>query len=711
MALPVSTNGKPPTSEQGRTITLPNLQGVLSWSQLAQIVGAATENVPDLVHPQSVLTYSRMRNDAQVNGLLEGTILPITRYTWFIEPNGADDNVVEQVADDVGLPIGNDAQQIDLTRPKRRSKRRFNFNEHQPLALLSLAYGWYFFEQVMEYRDADQLVHLRKLAERPPWTITEVNVEEDGGLKEIRQPGNTALTNQERVVGVDRLLCYTWKKEGGNWLGRSLLRALYAPWLLKDRVIRVGAINIERNGAGTPIIEAPPGADRAEIEWLDAMARAFRAGSSAGGAIPAGAKLTLKGVEGTQPDSVGFLKFLNEEMSRAMLMMFFQLGQSQSGSRALGGNFIDWFGLSQEAIATWYAGIFNQHMIEDMVDWNYGEDAPAPLLCYDKNGQEAPTDALNQQVNNGAVQVDPNTQSQLQSAPTNQPQPKATSRRGAGRRSESLRGLGPASPASVPARPLRRQPYEHEVQAGTDFATLDTSWESALTLLEMESRQLIDQQIGELHDWIVEADGNLDGLMEISASSIHSSVIAASLSRVAELATDQAVGEARGQGIEVERPGLDDVHKSLANRAETVSAMIARDVTSSATRRAIRLTGGSLSAAEVADQVRDELRGMSWVGVREQLGGALTAAQNAGRGIVFRRDAHPGIIYGSELLDTNTCQRCIAIDGTIYEDMDSAERDYPTGGYKDCEGRERCRGTVIKVYEQNPPTLDVPFGG
>lgn len=677
-------------------------QTLMSWASLSQ-GETSLEHVPELMFPASALTYTRMRNDGQVNGLMTGTILPITRYEWYIEPNGADDDIVEKIADDLGLPIGDEDPG---EREQRRSRRRFNFDEHIRVALLALPYGFYMFEQVYEYRDATQLLHLRKLGERPPWSISEIFTGKDGGLESISQ--NTDIWGASKIP-VEALLAYTWNKEGGNWLGRSMLRSCFQAWVLKDRAIRVAAINAERNGAGTPIIEAPPGADRSEIEWLDAMAQNFKAGSNAGGAIPAGTKLSLKGIDGSQPDIVSLLNFYNEEMARSFLMTFMQMGQSQSGgSYALGSTMVDFFGLMQEAIADWFMGIFNEHQIEDDVDLNYGDDIAAPLLRYRIAADEAPTDGLQREVEDGNVTLPDDIQEDLDSQPTN-----ASRRRRAGRgrgRTAASRGrvrkVAAASPASLPARPLRRAPYEHEIAAAADFDAIDQSYESSLDALMIDVRAGIERQIDELHDAIVEADGDPDALSEIAAAPIHRQAIINSLEALAAVSVDQAVGEARAQGVTVIRPNLSDLSASHSNRATIVDNIVTRDLAQSAVRGAARLTGGGLSAAEVAEEVAEGLRGMTFAGTRETLGGALQGAVNAGRGLVFRRDGQIGDIYSSELLDVNTCSHCKAKDGTHYASMDEAEKDYPAGGFKDCDGGPKCRGTVVKVYktETNEPS-------
>jgi TraM recognition site of TraD and TraG len=50
-------------------------------------------------------------------------------------------------------------------------------------------------------------------------------------------------------------------------------------------MLRVDAINAERNGAGVPIAYAPPGASKEQIAELGALARSYRAGEAAGGGL------------------------------------------------------------------------------------------------------------------------------------------------------------------------------------------------------------------------------------------------------------------------------------------------------------------------------------------------------------------------------------------------------------------------------------------
>ncbi len=94
-----------PTSELGSVAPFTAIPG---WKGLASYTDD-TEDVPELRwQPDgygAVATYERMRGDAQVHALWSAMTLPIRRYRWMIDPNGARDVIVEKLSEDLGLPI------------------------------------------------------------------------------------------------------------------------------------------------------------------------------------------------------------------------------------------------------------------------------------------------------------------------------------------------------------------------------------------------------------------------------------------------------------------------------------------------------------------------------------------------------------------------------------------------------------------------------
>lgn len=366
------------------------------YSQLAY----DDELTPELQWPQSITVYDQMRKtDSQVASVLRAVTLPVRRTPWRIDPNGARPEVVELVADDLGLPI---VGQAPRTPP--RQKDRFSWSEHLRLALLMLPMGASYFEQVYRIEDDASRAHLRKLEWRPMKTIDDIQVAQDGGLVSIKQCW-TQTNTSPKPIPVSRLVAYVHEREGGNWLGSSILRSAYKNWLLKDRLLRVQAQTIERNGMGIPVYEAAE--TEASLTAGLNMAKSLRAGEAAGAATPYGAKLRLMGVEGTLPDADPAIKYHDESIARAVLAHFLNLG-TQTGSWALGTTFVDFFTMSLQTLAYQIADVANKHIIEDLVDVNFGESEPAPRLVFDEIGsrQQATAQAIKLLVDAGLITPD-----------------------------------------------------------------------------------------------------------------------------------------------------------------------------------------------------------------------------------------------------------------------------------------------------------------
>lgn len=385
---------------------------VSKWSSFV----ADDEENPDLAFPQSVSVFKRMRREeTQLQTVLKAVKLPILRSSWRLAVDGVDPEVAEFVSENLGVPIENQP-----LKQRARSRNRFIWGEHLRLALTSLDFGFAFFEQVYEVRD-DGKAWLRKLGYRPHATIQSINVAPDGGLVSIEQG---MAGGQHARIGVDRLVAYVNEREGANWAGNSILRPSYKYWLLKDRLLRVQAMTVERNGLGVPVYEGMPRNealfDQAEIvrrEEADLasgrkLAQGLRAGETAGASIPNGAKLTLTGVTGQLPDAEAPIRYYDEQMAKSALAHFLTLG-TQTGSWALGTTFADFFTMSLQTVAKSIAETATAHIIEDLVDLNFGESVPAPQLVFDEIGSQTPptAQALQSLIQTGVIRPDDDLES------------------------------------------------------------------------------------------------------------------------------------------------------------------------------------------------------------------------------------------------------------------------------------------------------------
>jgi hypothetical protein len=122
------------------------------------------------------------------------------------------------------------------------------------------------------------------------------------------------------------------------------------------------------------------------MQELHQLASSFRVGESAGAALPHGAQLKFAQAAGGDA-AINFVRLQNEEMAGAWLMMFKQLGQTQTGSRALAGEFIDYFELAQHAIAGWAREHLQPARHRRRRRAQRGPDEPyAPLLAFKAKG-------------------------------------------------------------------------------------------------------------------------------------------------------------------------------------------------------------------------------------------------------------------------------------------------------------------------------------
>lgn len=331
--------------------------------------------------------FDKMRTDSRVSSTLRALFQPILGARWYIQQRNAPDDVTEHIAHDLNLPI----MEQDGKFPDRVG-RRFDWQDALYHALLSLVYGFMAFEKVYHVDEDDGLLHLRKLAPRMPHTIAKdgIATARDGGLISITQ--RAMYGYPEVTIPVDRLVVVAHEKIDNDWRGQSVLRPIYGNFRSKAHALEINDVNLERNGAGVVIGTGPPTEGVEEKEAKRAMsylldtAKNVRAGHYAGAVIPHGSKLELKGVYGTQANILGTLDYHNSEISNALLQYFANLANASHGSHAQSKDVTKTYSSSLNATADRIANTFTAHLVEDLVDRNYGPRCPAPAIAHENIG-------------------------------------------------------------------------------------------------------------------------------------------------------------------------------------------------------------------------------------------------------------------------------------------------------------------------------------
>jgi predicted protein tyrosine phosphatase len=682
------------------------------------------EHVPELVFPTSVTTYARMRRDSSVKSVLNAYMLPILRAPWHVDPRGATDRAARIVADSLGLPVLGD-EPVDGPI----ATRWVNWRDHLRMALRDLVYGFMPFEDV--YDVTTGTAYLSALAERMPWGITSVNVDPAGRLAGITQPrpGQT-----DRTIPADRLLYYCHDREGANWYGNSLLREAFGPWLFKTDALRGQARTLRRFGTGVPVMEPTPGTNPTPAQMAEAqrMARSFRGDSEHAGAATPGFRLRVVGVEGTLPDHIPWLRYLDEQIARSTLTSVLDLGNTDNGSRALGQVFLDLLVQAMQTVAEDHANTASR-IARRLTDFNEGTDAEAPLIVVGDVGSSRQTLATTvaSLVTAGALTVDTALEAWVRDAFDLPP-------------STGTPAAPPAAPAPAPAPtdtatappvaaagspirtgratqaanwPYRRELTTVEAAAGVDPVPLDAAQQQLVDAFLMQWGEVVKDQVAAILDAV---SGALDaGDLESLASFVPpyqgaADALAAAAAGGYEEGVRSAMTEAVKQRKTPRSPAAGAPVERYAATSRVAAASLASSLSTGAMREALRLAGPATPAEEVVTGVDAYLASLTGALPRDVAGGIVATGINDGRAAVMTatEEGEPGAdpttpglaaarYYASEVRDANTCEACLAIDGHEFATLEEAEAAYPTGGYSACAGRLRCRGIIFATYGED----------
>lgn len=373
-----------PVSEKGYVVATAPRSGDAFFSWLS---ADPFEKVADLQWPQSVAMFAQMENDdSRIASLLSVTSKPILKTPKRIDPNGAPDEVAEFVSRNLNLPLVGE----DKVRKAGRRRDRFSYEQHLAEAVSPTnLFGHAIFEQVYR-RDEDGRFWIRKLAPRPQWTIQKFNVAADGGLESVTQmapatTGRVVYGVAPTDIPVNRLVVYTREMRPGRWMGKSLIRSAYKHWVLKNQIMRVQAAAAQRNGMGVPVGIASTD-DPDEILAMKELAAAYQVGMGSGVGLGQNQDLKLLGVSGNLPDTLSMLSFHDKMMALEPMAHFLNL--DRGGSYALATVQQDPFTLAENALLQFFIRVGNEHIVEDLVDINFGPDVPAPLIVADEIGSE-----------------------------------------------------------------------------------------------------------------------------------------------------------------------------------------------------------------------------------------------------------------------------------------------------------------------------------
>jgi hypothetical protein len=321
---------------------------------------ALEEYNPTLMGLNGLNQFHKMRrSDGQVSGLLRLVKTPILAARWYVSPGGQRKK---------------DMQIADFVEKALWKWTTSSFPQVLSEIMTMLDFGFAVHEKVYEMRTVPGYttpkVVLRKLAQRHALDIDDFTYDERGGPAGVRM-----WHDHELVIPINRLLVFTNEKEGGDMRGVSVLRPAYKHWYFKENLYKIDAIQKERHGIGIPIITLPAGYGDEDKRYAGELGRNIRTNESAHIILPPNWKLEMLKLEGQLTDALKSVEHHDNMMMRGILGQFLNSDAASSIS-----DFMDLFLKSTRFIADGVRDVFNQHLIPELVGWNFTGNYELPEL-------------------------------------------------------------------------------------------------------------------------------------------------------------------------------------------------------------------------------------------------------------------------------------------------------------------------------------------
>lgn len=392
-----------PTRPEGRGGRIPAAMqhpvGVTDNATSGSMFAAYYETTPELMFPWNLEVYDRMRRtDGQVRSLLRAVTGPALAARTRLDGSDVDPAVMNLCEAELGLVADDKGRR----RTRDGGLSWDSFIRH---AMLHLPLGFTPFEQTYmpglaetEGLSAGRPVAHLDLDVRMPRSVIRFDLTEDGKLAQLvqapyvpygvqvpktggRQPGT------EIPIPADRLVMFINEQEGSDYGGQSILRSAYKHWLIKDTLIRIGALSADRQGMGVPVVnylsdegQRDPVAERVALD----IASRVRAGEDTGVALPTGWTMTILGVTGSVAETLEWVKYHDQATSRSMLAMFMDLGYSAGlGSGQNADTFVEFFLASETQVFRYVEEVVTEQIIRRLVALNFDADTTYPALVID----------------------------------------------------------------------------------------------------------------------------------------------------------------------------------------------------------------------------------------------------------------------------------------------------------------------------------------
>jgi hypothetical protein len=163
----------------------------------------------------------------------------------------------------------------------------------------------------------------------------------------------------------NKLLIFSFDKEGGNIEGISVLRSAYKHWYYKDNLYKIDAIQKERHGIGIPVITLPLGFKDADKKLADELGRNLRTNERAHIVLPPSWEISFADLQGNPVNALASAEHHDHQIQLYILAPFLNASVATKPEDQ------SFFLKGTRFIADVIIDELNKHAIPQLVDYNF----------------------------------------------------------------------------------------------------------------------------------------------------------------------------------------------------------------------------------------------------------------------------------------------------------------------------------------------------
>ncbi len=658
-------------------------------------------------HPTIWTHFERMDNDQTIYQIKQGITLPVRRAEFELEGDSKEikEWVESQLFDD----------------------RRFENWLEQALEY----YFWGFAMFEVTYAVEEGKTVWQDIGYRHQRTIEKWNFDGDT-LRDIEQMAEDLGTGAYKTVNIpaDKLMLFTANQRGRSYAGKGLYRVLWKIWSMKEAVEKYLAMYCERIGAGIPVVTIPTGMSDADADKLETIMKKFRAGEHQYFIGTAGMTVDLLqgGTQG-QTDLIAVIKHYEEDMAKAALLQFLNLGTTQTGSRSLGEDMSAFFLRSAQAMGDYIAEVFNRE-IKRLCSFNFPNEEDYPTLVVRgiaEKDVEGLSRAFKNFVDAGAIDAkDPKiqvyTRALMDLPEMDEDDLKAAEEERDAAREQRLAppvAPGASGVTSAPAK-FTDDPPMSPVAISSYFGNMDPAKRANVLRGLCGKYEDENTAVSQATARVASIDARLSGLRDRigkKATQFYTNYMETLVTAISEGNAPQSVRPARvdkavegmsAETTEAYGAGQKDYGAPVAEfieweprtRKELKAKLMigVRKIQDSAEIALMQAKRTGLTGAKRTEYLTQQIYGLSEANLQRSIREVVNVAYGDGRQAAARKMNAPLEVYAA-VMDRDACYECMVRDGQVHR---AGDPDYLTGGEnRHCLGHDACRCINIPLEESD----------